>query len=82
VWQFERGRVLGRAVSLARLRRHLGRDLLHPDAVGRGGVLPNMIAGARLGVGHSILSVILVATDAEHLAYLAARVQRIGLGRW
>jgi len=81
VWQFERRRVLGRALSLARLRRSLGTDLLRPDAVGQGGVLPSMIDGARLGFGLSILSVILVATDAEHLAHLVARVRRIGFGR-
>jgi|CXWL01.1.fsa_nt_gi hypothetical protein len=82
VWQFERRRVPGVTLSLGRLQRQLGADLLHPDAVGRGGVLPNMIAGARLGVGYSILSVILVARDARHLAYLAARVRRLGFGRW
>lgn len=74
VWQFAYGRTLGPALSLPRLRRRLGADLLEPRAVERGGVLPSSIAGARLGVGRSSFSVILVGRDEAHLAHLAARL--------
>lgn len=80
-WQFEHGSVLGPALSLARLRQRLGADLLEPHALDRGGILPTTIVGARLGVGRSGLSVILVGTDEAHLAHLEARLRSSGFRR-
>lgn len=80
LWQFEWLRMLGRPVGLARLRRHLGSDLLVPDALPRGGVLPTFVRTTRLGpVGASSLRVMFLAHDDAHLAHLRARVRALGL---
>ena len=79
VWQFETHVIVGAALSFARLVRRLGDDLLRPEAWARGGIVPTLLAPAHLGVGRSVLSAILIATDAGHLAHLAARVQSLGL---
>jgi hypothetical protein len=80
VWQFEWLRMVGRAATFERLRRHLGPDLLAPDALDRGGVLPAFIRTTRIGpLGASALRVILLAHDEAHLAHLRARVCALGL---
>jgi hypothetical protein len=80
LWQFEWLRMLGRPLTLERIRRHLGADLLVPGGLARGGVLPTFVAMRRLGpIGASALRVILLARDDGHLDHLRARVRTLGL---
>lgn len=71
--------MLGTALTFARLARRLGDDLLCPSDPARSGLVPLVLAPAWLGVGRSVLLAVLLATDAGHLAHLAARARRLGV---
>jgi hypothetical protein len=80
VWQFEWRRMFGAPLTLDRLRRRLGSDLLAPTAIERGGVLPTFLISRRLGAfGASGLWAILLAHDASHLEHLRRRVRELAL---
>jgi hypothetical protein len=72
--------MLGVPLTLARLRRRLGADLLDATALTHGGILPTFLDSRRLGpFGASGLWALLLAHDAAHLAHLRARVRGLAL---
>jgi hypothetical protein len=80
LWQVEWLPMLGAALTLPRLRRRLGADLVDAAALERGGILPAFLATRRLGpVGSSGLWALLLAHDAGHLDHLRARVRGLAL---
>jgi len=80
VWQLESFRILGNALTVARLRRRLGGDLLDAARLDAGGVLPSSIALLGLGgLGASWMTAVLLAHDQEHLEHLRRRT-RAALG--
>ena len=80
VWQFESFRVLGSALTLARLRRRLGGDLLDAARIGSGGVLPSSMATLAVGgFGAFWMTAVLLAHDDDHLRHLRRRT-RAALG--
>jgi hypothetical protein len=79
-WCFELFRLLGVPLTLERLRRHLGADLLEPDAITRGGVLPTFLAHRRFGpFAISTMWAIVIGRDADHVDHLRRRVRRLGV---
>ena len=79
-WQYESSVVVGRTVTFQSLERQLGGDLLRPDHLELGGILPSVVMPAPgLGLGISRFQAILLARDADHLGYLSRRTQRLGL---
>jgi hypothetical protein len=80
VWRFEGFRMLGRSLTLERLRRRLGRDLLAPNAIEQGGVLPTLLTECRFGPGGTYaLWMILLGRDADHVEHLRRRVRSLAL---
>jgi hypothetical protein len=78
VWQAEQFYLAGVPLSFAWLARRLGADLLDPARPDRGGIVPSSISPARFGrFGVSALAVISLGHDAEHLARLRTRLQRL-----
>lgn len=75
-WQFEWFPLIGPRLTLERLRRRLGTDLLDPGALARGGVLPSFVSPA---YGLTGLWAILLGEDPSHLESLRRRVLRLGL---
>lgn len=78
VWRFEGFRLLGAPLTFDGLRRRLGSDLLVPDAVARGGVLPTYLMQRSVGPLASI-HLWALGHDAEHVGRLRDRVRRLGL---
>lgn len=80
VWQLESFRIVGSALTVARLRRRLGSDLLGGAHLAAGGVLPSSMASLSVGgVGVSWMTAVLLAHDREHLLHLRRRT-RAALG--
>jgi hypothetical protein len=80
VWRFEGFRLLGAPLTYARLRHRLGSDLLAPDAVARGGVLPASFMQWSVGPLASIhIWALILGHDADHVARLRDRVHRLAL---
>ena len=80
VWQLESVRIVGSALTVARLRRRLGYDLLDGARLAAGGVLPSSIASPSVGgVGASWMTAVLLAHDRAHLEQLRRRT-RAALG--
>jgi hypothetical protein len=79
-WRFEGFRLLGAALTLDRLRRHLGSDLLAPEAVERGGVLPTTLMSRRLGpFADNHLWALMLGHDADHVARLRQRLRSVAV---
>ncbi len=81
VWRFEGFRLLGRGLDFERIRRRLGADLLDPDALDRGGVLPTslLLLQPRVPLASMYLWVLFVGRDGAHVARLRRRVRRLAL---
>lgn len=80
VWRFEGFRLIGAAVSVDMLRRRLGDDLLAPDTIARGGVLPTTLSRRRLGpLTDNHLWALLVGRDADRVAHLRRRLRGVAL---
>lgn len=80
VWRFEGFRLIGTALSIDRLRRRLGDDLLAPDAITRGGVLPTTLSDRRFGpLADTYLWALLVGRDANRVAELRRRLRGVAL---
>ena len=80
VWRFEGMRLLGRALSVDLLRRRLGDDVLAPDAIARGGVLPTTLSQRRFGpFADNHLWALLVGRDANRVAELRRRLRGVTL---
>jgi hypothetical protein len=75
-WQFEWFPLIGPRLTMERLRRRLGADLLDPAALARGGVLPSFVSPDR---GFTGLWAILLGDDPGHLEFLRGRVRRLGV---
>ncbi len=79
-WRFEGFRLLGAPLSFDGMRRRLGSDLLVPDAVARGGILPTYLMQRSVGpLARIDLWALVLGHDAEHVARLRDRVRRLGL---
>lgn len=80
LWQFEYLPMIGVPLTLDRVRRRLGADLLSPDALERGGILPSSLTCWRIGpVAASGIWSIFLAHGPDHMAHLRARVRTLAL---
>jgi hypothetical protein len=80
VWQVEAFRVIGLTLTLERLHRRLGADLLDRACIEQSGILPSIIlsTGRVGGVGVTLLVAILLAPDLAHLDHLLNRILHLG----
>lgn len=77
-WCFELFRLIGRPVTVARIRARLGEDLLDPDRIARGGVLPTFVTHEPRGpLTATNLWAIIVGRDAADVDRLRRRVRRL-----
>ena len=80
LWCLQYHRLIGRPVTVARIRARLGDDLLDPDAIARGGVLPTLVTHEPRGpLTATNLWTIIVGRDAADVERLRRRVRRLTL---
>lgn len=79
-WQYEWMGLLGGTATMHQLRRRLGSDLLEPDRIDQGGILPSCISRFGCGpLGLLRLETLLLGRDAAHLDHLRRRMFKLGL---
>jgi hypothetical protein len=82
VWQVEWMAFIGNAIDMNRIRRKLGKDLLDPNRLEEGGILPGYLGRWGWGpLSATRTEMLLLALDADHLKHLRRRISTLGFRR-